>query len=86
MHDESKQFQDGDPATESIIVLQLLRQDRPEWWSRADVLHELDDIDQDAILGSLGHLGRLGLVVLEGERVRASDGLRHIDSLGLICI
>ncbi len=86
MHDASNQFADGEPATESIIVLQLLRGDRPEWWSRADVLRELHDIDEDAIRGSLGHLARLGLLVLDGERVRVSDGLRHVDALGLICI
>jgi len=86
MQGESKQFPDGEPATESIIVLQLLRGDRPEWWSRADVLRELHDIDPDAIRGSLAHLGRLGLLDLDGERVRVSEGLRHIDALGLICI
>ncbi len=86
MHDESKQFPDGEPATESIVILQLLRNDRPEWWSRADVLRELHDIDEDAIRGSLAHLERLGLLDVDGERVRAADGLRHIDSLGLICI
>jgi hypothetical protein len=81
-----KQFPDGELETERIIILQLLRDDRPEWWSRADVLRELHDIHEGAILGSLEHLGRLGLLDLDGERVRASGVLRHIDTLGFICI
>lgn len=86
MHGESKQFPDGEFETERVIVLQLLRDDRPEWWPRADVLRELHDVNEDAIRGSLEHLGRLGVLDVDGERVRASDALRHIDSLGLLCI
>ncbi len=87
MHDESKQFPDGDPGTERIIVLQLLRKDRSEWWSRTEVLRKLDDIDEDAIVGSLAHLERLGLLDRNGARFKASDGLRHIDVvLDLIAI
>jgi hypothetical protein len=86
MQDASKQFTDGEPATERIIVLELLRKDHPEWWSRAEVLSRLDDIDEDAILGSLAHLERLGLLDRDGARFKASDRLRYIDSLELICI
>jgi|HubBroStandDraft_6_1064221.scaffolds.fasta_scaffold76636_2 hypothetical protein len=87
MHDESKQFPDGDPGTERIIVLQLLRKDRSEWWPRAEVLRKLDDIDPDAVRGSLGHLERLGLLDRQGARFKASDGLRYIDdALDLICL
>ncbi len=70
-----------------IIVLQLLRKDRSKWWSRADVLRKLRDIDPDAILGSLAHLERLGLLDRHGARFKASDGLRYIDdTLDLIAI
>jgi hypothetical protein len=87
MQDESKQFPDGEPATERIIVLQLLRKDRSEWWSRAEVLRKLRDIDTDAVQGSLAHLERLGLLDRNGARFKASDGLRYIDDvLDLICI
>jgi hypothetical protein len=81
------QYPDGEPATERIIVLQLLRDDRSEWWSRADVLRKLHDIDSDAVQGSLAHLERLGLLDRDGERFKASHGLRYIDNiLDLICI
>ncbi len=87
MQDESKQFPDGEPATERIIVLQLLRKDRSEWWSRANVLRKLHDIDPDAVRGSLAHLERLGLLDRAGGRFKASDGLRYIDDiLDLIAI
>jgi hypothetical protein len=87
MHDESKQFPDGEPATERIIVLQLLRNDRSEWWSRTEVLRKLDDIDPDAVRGSLEHLESLGLLDRAGARFKASDGLRYVDDvLDLICL
>jgi hypothetical protein len=87
MHDESKQFPDGEPATERIIVFQLLRKDRSEWWSRTAVLRKLHDIDPDAVRGSLAHLERLGLLDRDGARFKASDALRYVDdALDLICI
>jgi hypothetical protein len=87
MQDESKQFPDGEPATERIIVLQLLRNDRSEWWPRTEVLRRLRDIDPNAVRGSLAHLERLGLLDRNGARFKASDGLRYIDdTLDLISI
>jgi hypothetical protein len=87
MHDESKQFPAGDPGTERIIVLQLLRRDRSEWWRRTEVLRKLRDIDPDAVRGSLEHLARLGLLDQAGARFRASEGLRYVDVvLDLICL
>ncbi len=87
MCDPSNQFPDGDPGTERIIVLQILRKDRSEWWSRTEVLRKLHDIDPDAVRGSLAHLERLGLLDRRGARFKASDGLRHVDIvLDLIAI
>ncbi len=81
MQDESKQFPDGEPATERVIVLQFLRNDRSEWWPRTEVLRRLHDIDPDAVRGSLAHLERLGLLDRNGARFKASDGLRYIDDI-----
>jgi hypothetical protein len=81
------QYPNGEPATERIIVLQLLLKDRSEWWSRAEVLRKLYDIDPDAVRGSLAHLERLGLLDRDGARFKASDRLRYIDNvLDLIAI
>ncbi len=82
----TNQYPDGEPETERIIVLELLRKDRSELWSRAEVLRRLDDIDPDAVRGSVEHLERLGVLVADGKRVRVTDSVRHIDSLHLICI
>ncbi len=80
-------YPDGEPATERIIVLQLLRNDRSAWWRRAEMLRKLRDIDSDAAQGSLAHLERLGLLDRNGARFKASDGLRYIDdTLNLIAI
>jgi hypothetical protein len=75
------QYPDGEPATERIIVLQLLRNDRSEWWGRAEMLRKLRDIDPDAVRGSLAHLERLGLLDRNGARFKASDGLRYVDDV-----
>jgi DNA-binding IclR family transcriptional regulator len=81
------QYPDGEPATERIIVLQLLRKNRSEWWSRANVLRKLHDIDPEAVQGSLAHLERLGLLDRDGGRFKASSALRYIDdALDLIAI
>lgn len=75
----TNQYPDGEPATERVVVLQLLRKDRSEWWSRTEVLRKLHDIDPDAIVGSLEHLARLGLLDRQGARFKASKELRYID-------
>jgi hypothetical protein len=75
------QYPNGEPARERIIVLQLLLKDRSEWWSRAEVLRKLHDIDPDAVRGSLAHLECLGLLDRAGGRFKASDGLRYIDDI-----
>lgn len=67
--------------------MQILRNDRSEWWGRAEMLRKLRDIDPDAVQGSLAHLERLGLLDRHGARFKASDGLRYIDdTLDLIAI
>ena len=73
MQHKSKQFPDGEPATERLIVLQLLRNDRSESWRRAEVLRKLRDIDPNAVRGSLARLERLGL----SPPRRALQGVRR---------
>jgi hypothetical protein len=85
MSDPSKQFPNGHAGTERVVILQLLRKDRRRW-TRAGLLRELYDVDEEAIMGSLWHLERLGLVLVGPKKVRASDGLRHVDTLDLICL
>lgn len=75
--------QDG---TQSLIVLQVLRDERPEWWSRGDLLSELYDVAPDAIGVALERLAEQGVVNVEGERFSASPCARHLDALGFISI
>jgi hypothetical protein len=75
--------QDG---TQCVVVLQLLRDDHPEPWTRAELERELYDVDPDAIGVSLERLHERGVVLREGERFSASPCARHLDSLGFVCI
>jgi hypothetical protein len=73
------QYADGEPATERIIVLQLLRNDRSEWVvPRGNAAQTARHRPQRGA-GSLAHLERLGLLDRRGARFKASDGLRYID-------
>lgn len=75
--------QDG---TQCLVVLQVLRDERPEWWSRGDLLSELYDVDPDAIGVALERLREQGVVQVKGERFSASPCARHLDALGFVCI
>jgi hypothetical protein len=71
---------------ERAIVLQLLRDDHPHRWSRAELEREISTIEPLDISDALAQLSAAGVVALEGEQVRASGCARHLDALNLICI
>ena len=71
---------------ERAIVLQLLRDDHRDCWSRAELERELSDIAPLDISDALARLQTEGVVVLEGEQVRASGCARYLDALEVICI
>jgi hypothetical protein len=73
-------------GTQCVIVLQVLRSDHAERWSRRELEHELHDVDLEAIAVALERLEEQGVVRLEGEHVWASPCARHLDVLGFICI
>jgi hypothetical protein len=68
------------------IVLQVLRDDHEEWWTRAELLEEVDDIDPAIVNAELLRLAREGAVLIDGERVKASPCARCMDALGLVAI
>ena len=68
------------------IVLQLLRDDHPERWSRAELEREVSNIKPLDISDALAQLNAEGVVVLEAEQVQASACARYLDALELICI
>lgn len=64
---------------ERFVILQVL--DREQ--SRAGLERGQD---AETVGEALSGLEAAGLVVIDGERVRASEGLKRLDALGLIAV
>ena len=73
-------------GTQCLVVLQVLRNDHPKPWTRAELDRELYDVDEAAIGVALERLREQGVVHVEGERFFASPCARHLDALGFVCI
>jgi hypothetical protein len=71
---------------ERAIALQVLRDDHPAQWTRAELEAEIGDRDAQAIADALMRLEAECVVILDGERVQASACARHMDALGLVSI
>lgn len=67
-------------------MLQVLRDDHDERWSRAELEREIYDIEPLAIGEALERLRREGVVHLSGEMVWASRCARRLDALGMVSI
>ncbi len=86
MHDPSNQDRGtGSPLVEELIVLQVLRDDRPDGCSISE-LHAEIGFEREDITESVDSLVAVGVVILDGEQVRPSRAARRIDALGMICI
>lgn len=69
------------------IVLQLLRDDREEWWAPIELGQELSDVDAAVVDGELVRLEMEGVVLRSTDgRVKASACARCLDALGLVAI
>lgn len=79
MQPESKQV----PVRVARIVA-LFALDHPAGCLRAELDRELHDIDPEAVSAALSGLEAVGVVIVEGEKVRASECIRHLDALNLI--
>jgi hypothetical protein len=87
MPDERNRFaQAGGEVAERAIVLQVLRDDRAERWSRAELECEIYDIEPSLLAEAMERLREEGVVHLAGESVWASRCARHLDALGMISI
>jgi len=71
-------------VVERAVVLQLLRDDHDEQWSRTELETELDDVKPLALSDAIAVLERHGVVVVQGEHVVASRCARRVDELGLV--
>jgi hypothetical protein len=86
MHAQSRESRaGGGPRLERAIVLQLLRDDHDESWSREELLSELGG-DLAALEQALERLHDRGVLSLAGVDVSASDAARSLNELGLIGI
>jgi len=70
---------------ERAIVLQLLRDDRRQNWSRAELASELS-VGAPAIEAALSSLHGEGVVQLDDDQVSASPATRRLDGLELIAV
>jgi hypothetical protein len=85
MQDESNQFPEPlDPYTEHLVVLGVLDQRGPH--TRSSLESSLDDIDREMVRDALRELESVGVVVIDGERVAASQATGRLDRLHMICI
>lgn len=75
-----------DEVAERAIVLQVLRVDREERWSRVELESEIYDIEPLAISEALERLREEGVVHLSGELVWSSRCARRLDALGMVSI
>jgi hypothetical protein len=75
-----------DEVAERAIILQVLRVDRDERWSRAELESEIYDIEPLVISEALERLREAGVVQLAGELVWASRCAHRLDALGMVSI
>jgi hypothetical protein len=87
MPQQGKQVASADARrAERAVVLQVLRHDHAERWSRAELERELDDIPLLAIDRAVVSLAKNEVVRACGNTVSASLCARHLDALGLISV
>jgi hypothetical protein len=72
--------------TQRIVVLQLLRDDHGDLWSRGELEAELSDIERQAIAHALASLHEARVVQIEGDSLSASRAARRLHELSLIAI
>lgn len=65
------------------VVVQLLADAHPEWWTVSELAQALDS---PQIRSALAKLAASDVIQTEGARVRASRCARHLDALGLIAV
>jgi len=84
MQHQSKQVLSGASSSQRSIILAALEHEHGI--SRSALSAELDDLGADTIVDALAVLAREGVIILDGERVRASRCAMHLDTLSLICV
>lgn len=73
-------------VAERAIVMQVLRDDHHEHWTRTELEDAASDYKSSAISEALRRLGAEEVVLLEGDQIRASRCARYLDTLDLLAI
>jgi hypothetical protein len=69
------------------IVLQVLRDDHPEQWTRAGLKRQLSDLPREGVEAAIKNLAAEGVVTIgDDETIQASLCARTLDALGLVSI
>ncbi len=84
--DGDAQLIDDPWMVERAIVLQVLRNDHPARWTRAELQAEIDDVDPVAIRLALRRLKTQGVVCMEGKELWASRCTWRLEDLGMVSI
>ncbi len=71
---------------ERAIVLQILRDDHEERWTRAELAQEIPDFEPAVLDEALVCMERDGVLHREGDSVWATRAARRLDELELISI
>jgi DNA-binding HxlR family transcriptional regulator len=77
---------DEDEIAQRAIVMQVLREDHTEPWTRAELESEIYDIEPMAISDALAALEAEGVLDTQGEQVQASRCAWRLDALGMVSI
>ena len=69
------------------IVMQVLRDDHPEQWTRAELERQLSDFPREGVEVAIEDLAAEGVVTVgDDEAIRASLCARILDALELVSI
>ncbi len=77
---------ESEETAQRAVVLQVLRNDHEERWTRAELECEIYDVPPLAISDALERLRQESVVHLHGEDVWASRCALHLDVLGMVSI
>lgn len=71
---------------ERAIVLQVLRRDHDDRWTRTELDGELRDVEPMVVSDALERIHRGGVIHRDGEQVRATEAIRHLNDLEMVSI
>jgi hypothetical protein len=75
---------ESDRRAQRVLILQLLRDDHDNLWTRSELDAELGDIGAQIIAHAVASLQEAGVVELDGGSLSASPAARRFQELLLI--